>query len=259
VLLLKLLLVPGLVAAVTVAVRRWGPAVGGWLAGLPVVAGPVLVFYALEQGTRFAASAANGTLTGLIATVAFVVAYASTSARWSWPACVVFGWTTFAAVVLTLHAAQLGSISSLAAVCAAIFIGRRALPRLAPVSARTPVRHSRSDLPVRLVATATMVVSLTGLADQLGPNLSGLLNAFPVLTTIIAVFTHAQRGRAAMVDFLNGYLQSVVGFALFCVVMATTLPWLGLNRALIAALMVQFASHAFLLWRVTRAGSSAGT
>jgi hypothetical protein len=162
-------------------------------------------------------------------------------------------------VVLALHAAQLGSISSLAAVFAATFIGRRALPHLAPASARTPVRHSRSDLPVRLVATATMVVSLTGLADQLGPNLSGLLNAFPVLTTIIAVFTHAQRGRAAMVDFLNGYLQSVVGFALFCVVMATTLPWLGLNRALIAALMVQFASHAFLLWRVTRAGSSAGT
>ena len=52
-LLLKLLLVPGLVAAVTLAVRRWGPAVGGWLAGLPVVAGPVLVFYAIEQGDAF--------------------------------------------------------------------------------------------------------------------------------------------------------------------------------------------------------------
>ena len=253
-LLLKLLLVPGLVAAVTVAVRRWGPAVGGWLAGLPVVAGPVLVFYALEQGTLFAARAANGTLTGLIATVAFVVAYASASARWSWPACVALGWTTFAAAVLTLHAAQLGSISSLAAVVAATVIGRRALPRLPPAPAAASVRPPRSDLPVRLVATATLVVSLTGLADQLGPNLSGLLNAFPVLTTIIAVFTHAQRGRAAMVEFLNGYLQSVVAFALFCVVMAAALPSLGLARALIAALTVQFASHALLLWRVSRAG-----
>ena len=252
-LLLKLLLVPGLVAAVTVAVRRWGPAVGGWLAGLPVVAGPVLVFYALEQGTLFAARAANGTLTGLIATAAFVVAYARASARWSWPACVVLGWTTFAAAVLALHAVQLGSLSSFACVVAATVVGRRALPRLPRVPTPTPVRHSRSDLPVRLVATATLVVSLTGLADQLGPNLSGLLNAFPVLTTIIAVFTHAQRGRAAMVDFLNGYLQSVVGFALFCVVMAAALPWLGLARALIAALTVQFASHAFLLWRVSRA------
>jgi hypothetical protein len=253
VLLLKLLLVPGLVAAVTVAVRRWGPAVGGWLAGLPVVAGPVLVFYALEQGTLFAARAANGTLAGLVATTAFVVAYATASARWSWPVCVVLGWTTFAAVVLALHAAQLGSIASLACVVAATVIGRRALPRLPPEPTPMSVGHSRSDLPVRLVATATLVVTLTGLADRLGPNLSGLLNAFPVLTTIIAAFTHAQRGRVAMVDFLNGYLQSVVGFALFCVVMAAALPWLGLGRALIAALTVQFVSHAFLLWRVSRA------
>ena len=124
-LLLKLLLVPGLVAAVTVAVRRWGPAVGGWLAGLPVVAGPVLVFYALEQGTLFAARAASGTLTGLIATAAFVVTYATASARWSWPACMVLGWTTFAAAILTLYALQLSSLSSLVAVIAATVIGRR--------------------------------------------------------------------------------------------------------------------------------------
>lgn len=251
-LLLKLLLVPGLVAGVTLAVRRWGPAVGGWLAGLPVVAGPVLVFYALEQGTLFAARAANGTLTGLLATVAFVVAYARVSARFSWLACVVVGWTAFAVAVLVLHAAQFGPALSLGCVIAATVIGRRALPRLPPLPVATSIRHSRSDLPVRLVATATLVVSLTGLADQLGSTLSGLLNAFPVLTTIIAAFTHAQRGRAAMVAFLNGYLQSVVGFALFCVVMAAALPSLGLVRAVISALTVQFVSHAFLLWRVSR-------
>ena len=38
-LILKLLVAPGLVAAVTLAVRRWGPAVGGWLSGMPVVTG----------------------------------------------------------------------------------------------------------------------------------------------------------------------------------------------------------------------------
>jgi hypothetical protein len=256
VLLLKLLLVPGLVAGVTLAVRRWGPAVGGWLAGLPVVAGPVLVFYALEQGTLFAARAANGTLTGLLATVAFVVAYASASARFSWLACVVVGWTVFFAAVLVLHATQFGPVLSLGCVVAATVMGRRALPPLVPLAAAASVRHARSDLPVRLGATATLVVTLTGLADRLGSTLSGLLNAFPVLTTIIAAFTHAQRGRAAMVAFLNGYLQSVVGFALFCAVMAATLPSLGLARALISALIVQLLSHAFLLWRVSRDGAA---
>jgi hypothetical protein len=90
---------------------------------------------------------------------------------------------------------------------------------------------------------------LTALAETLGPALSGLLNAFPVLTTIVAAFTHAQRGRAQMVAFLDGYLQSVVGFALFCLVMSMTVVSLGLTRALLAALAVQLSSHLLLLWR----------
>ncbi len=62
VLLLKLFLVPALIALVTLAGRRWGPAVAGWLSAFPVVAGPILGFIALEQGAAFAARAAIGTL-----------------------------------------------------------------------------------------------------------------------------------------------------------------------------------------------------
>ena len=98
---------------------------------------------------------------------------------------------------------------------------------------------------------------LTGLAERLGATLSGLLNAFPVLTTIIAAFTHAQRGRAAVVAFLNGFLRAVVGFALFCVALALALTQLGLARALVLALAVQLTAHAFILWRTARSASSA--
>ena len=258
VLFLKLLLVPVLVGAVTLAVRRWGPAAGGWLAGLPVVAGPVLVFYAVEQGTRFAAQAAEGTLAGLLATTAFVVTYAIISARLTWPLCVAIGWTAFAVATLALQTVHLGRGVSLGCVVVATVISRRVLPCLPPVPVRGAVQYSPGDLPVRLVATATLVVTLTGLADELGPEASGLLNAFPVLTTIVAAFTHAQQGRAAMVAFLDGYLQSVVGFALFCAAMAVALPPLGLARALIAALAVQFTTHAVLLWRASRSSASGG-
>jgi hypothetical protein len=257
VLVLKLLLVPGLVAAVTLAVRRWGPAVGGWLAGLPVVAGPVLVFYALEQGEAFAAHAAHGTLTGLLATTVFVVTYATVSKRYRWQICVAAGWTAFAVAVTALNQIQLSLGASLAYVVVATIAGRYALPQLPATANPATVGYSRSDLPVRLLATATLVVSLTGLAEHLGSALSGLLNAFPVLTTIIAAFTHAQRGRAPMVDFLDGYLQSVVGFALFCLVMSVGLTTLGLTRALLAALAVQLSSHALLLWRLSRTRAAA--
>src|SRR6059058_311910 len=61
-LLLKLTLAPGLVAATTLAGRRWGPRMAGWLGGLPVVVAPILLAITLEHGRSFAARAAGGAL-----------------------------------------------------------------------------------------------------------------------------------------------------------------------------------------------------
>jgi hypothetical protein len=50
VLALKLSLVPLLIYLVTLAGRRWGPAVAGWLSAFPIVARPILFALTLEQG-----------------------------------------------------------------------------------------------------------------------------------------------------------------------------------------------------------------
>src|SRR5262249_1129973 len=71
----KLVLTPLLISAVTLAGRRWGPGVSGWLAGLPLTSGPVSVFLAVEQGPQFAMRAALGTLAGLAAVAAFALSY----------------------------------------------------------------------------------------------------------------------------------------------------------------------------------------
>ena len=52
---LKLVVTPLFIAATTLVARRWGPGVGGWLAGFPLTSAPVSVFLALEQGPDFAA------------------------------------------------------------------------------------------------------------------------------------------------------------------------------------------------------------
>jgi len=80
-LLLKILLVPLLIVGVTLGARRWGPRIGGWLNGLPVVAGPVLYFLGIEQGAPFMARAAEATLAGLVAVAAFALVYAWTALR----------------------------------------------------------------------------------------------------------------------------------------------------------------------------------
>ena len=105
-LLLKLVLVPGLIALVTVVGRRFGPRIGGWLNALPLVAGPVLFFLALEQGDRFVAQAALSTLAGLAAVAAFAVIYSWTAVARPWWVCVLVGWVAFAGLTVALQAVR---------------------------------------------------------------------------------------------------------------------------------------------------------
>lgn len=244
-LLLKLIVAPGLVAAVTLAVRRWGPVVGGWLSGLPTVAGPVLVFFAVEQGTAFAAQASHATLAGLVGTVVFTTVYALASRRLPWAACLAVGWLAFGATAALLYVIEPSLIVSLVTLFAATVIGRRLLPRV--TSPAGPVAAPRGDLALRLAATATLVVVLTTVADQLGPRLSGLINAFPVLSTVITAFTHAQRGSAATVAFVYSFLQAIIGFGAFCFALALTVDRLGLGGGLTCALVAQFAVSGMVL------------
>src|SRR5512139_2039614 len=82
ILVFKCLLTPLLMTAATLAARRWGAAVGGWIVGLPITSGPISLFLALEQGPDFAARAAVGTLLGINAVVATLLTYALLARRW---------------------------------------------------------------------------------------------------------------------------------------------------------------------------------
>src|SRR5207244_11459138 len=78
---LKLVLTPTLIGAVSMAGRRWGPGVSGWLVGFPLTSGPVAFFLALDQGVTFAAGAATGSITGAAAQAAFCVLYGRLARR----------------------------------------------------------------------------------------------------------------------------------------------------------------------------------
>src|SRR5205814_8713964 len=96
-LLLKLTLAPALVGAARLAGRRFGARVGGWLIGFPVVAGPVIWFYAHQEGGAFASRAAAGTLLGLLPLSLFLLVYAFGARRLSWGPNMLLGWGGFVA------------------------------------------------------------------------------------------------------------------------------------------------------------------
>lgn len=254
--LLKLVLVPGLIALVTLGGRRFGLRVGGWLNALPLVAGPVLFFLALEQGDAFVARAAEATLAGLAAVAAFAVVYAWIALAWPWWVCVLVGWAAFGVLTIGFQAVHWAAASGLALALAAFSVARFLLPRLpeAPPPARAPAW----DLPLRMVSAVALVLVITGLAAWLGPRLSGAITPFPIATTILLAFTHAQQGAPAAVGFLRAFLPAMWSFALFCFVLAVGVVGLGRDLGFLLALAVHLLVQG-AVWLGLDALASRGT
>lgn len=247
-LVLRLVLVPLLIAAVTLASRRWGHRVGAFVTALPAVAGPTLLFYAIQQGALFAADAARGSLLGLAGVAAFCLAYARASIRFHWAFCLLLGWSSFAIVTVAMYRVHVGPIVAFVIAVASLFVARAFLPSHGPVPLASGA--PRWDLPLRMGSAAVLVFSLTAAAERLGSSVSGILTPFPVATAILAGFTHAQRGSAACVEFLRTYTPGLCGFAIFCVTLALTLSHLPIAASFGVALATQLVLQTLLFRRL---------
>jgi len=253
----KLIISPALVVLATLAGRRWGGLAAGMVAGLPIVAGPILYFYALEQGPAYAAAAVVATLMGLVSLSGFLLVYG-----WrSWTggtalSSLVMGWAVFAAFTLLINGALQGhSVGLLKALCyalAVLYLGRRSLPPLGGTEAALEMAPPTAppgnwDLALRMFFAAFLVLMLTGLAQRLGPRLGGLLTPFPVASTVVVVFAHLQGGRAAARAVLKGLFLSLNSFAVFCAVLAATLTVGGLVPGFTAAIIAACLAQVFIL------------
>jgi hypothetical protein len=244
----KILLAPLCVVAVSLAGRRWGMAVAGVLGGLPVVAGPILLVVTLLHGRDFGADAAGGTLLGLAALTAFVVVYGRVAPAAGPVPSVLGGWASFLLAVAVLRPVQPPAALSLAFVAACYALGLRLLP---PASSPLPAVAAPPwwDLPARALAALGLVVTLTAVSGALGPHLSGLLAPFPIITSVLAFFSHGEFGAERTLVLLRNFLFGFYGFAAFCFVLAVSLPSLTTAAAFCVAVAAALATQAavFLL------------
>jgi hypothetical protein len=258
VLLLKIVLAPTLVASASLLGRRFGPRVSGWLIGFPVVGGPILWFYAREQGAEFAARAAAATLLGLLSLCVFLLVYAWSARRFGWLPTVLLGWAAFLAATLAIDRAPWLAHApwpvGLPAAGTGLAITMLLLPRLPSLPAS---RRPRYDLALRLVATALLVLTLTGVAHLLGPGRSGLVTPFPVATSILVVFAHRQAGPGAVLAVYAGFIPSLYSFASFCAALSFCLMRWSVPVAFALAMLVTSLCQIIVLKMVNR-GTSAG-
>lgn len=243
----KLLLAPAFVVGASLAARRFGALVGGLVGGLPVVAGPILLAFALDQGAAFAARAAVGTLLGLVSLTTFVVLYSHLAGRLPWPACLLAGWAAFLAMTAALSALDVGAGAALALAAGSFVVALAILPRVPPRTAGEAALLPGWDLPARAASALAMVLALTAAASSLGSHLSGLLAPFPIIASILAGFTHAQSGVRECRRLLRGLVLGFFAFALFCFTVAVAVEPLGIAAAFVLATVAALAAQGIVL------------
>lgn len=240
----RVLLAPSFVVLVSLAARRFGARVGGVVAGLPVIAGPILLVLALQHGSAFASKAAVGVLLGMVGLAAFVLTYAAVATRGTWAPATAAAYAAFALVIVAMRPVSVGPVAAFLVACSALALTLLLLPRV-PLMGQDQVPHPGWDLPFRAACTLALVVLITAVATTLGPRLSGLISAFPIITAVLTAFMHAQRGRDEAIRLLRGFTTGFFAYAVFCVIVATTVRPLGIAPsfaiATAAALTTQVA------------------
>ena len=238
---LRLALAPAFIVAISLVARRFGARAGGVVGGLPVIAGPILFVLALDKGSQFAADAAAGTMLGVVALIAFVLAYVAASRRYRWPVAITVGWAVFFVVLGALEPVDAGPRLAVVLACGACAAGVLLLPK-PERGIPTTSAHPRHDLLLRAACAVVPVVVITGIAGSVGSHVAGLLSSFPIITPVIAAFTQAQYGPGEARQLLYGFTIGFFSYSIFCFVVAVTLDPLGLEAFALgatAALAVQ--------------------
>jgi hypothetical protein len=263
----KLVLTPLLVASTSLAGRRWGGGLSGWLVALPLTSGPIAFFIAIESGSSVAREAAGGSLLGAVAQVAFAAAYSIAARRVGWVPALGLATAAFFGLAVVVPTLAPGLTYLLLLVVASAFLavaGRR------PVRATGPVSVAPSwDIPARVIVATVLVVAISGLAPVVGGRFSGILATFPVYGAVLATFAHVTRGPTEAGEVLRGLVAGLIGFGAFFLALGVALESLGIAESFLAALavgaVVQAATLPLVAWSgaaprdgVTTGGSEGG-
>jgi hypothetical protein len=245
----KLVLTPLLVASTSLAGRRWGHSLSGWLVALPLTSGPIALFIALEAGVDVARAAAGGSLLGATAQVAFAAAYTIACRRLGWIPSLLVGGLAFFVVGFTVPPVAPFLMYGLLVAAVAVFLatlGRR------PAPATTPLAPPAWDIPARVVIATVLVLTISSLAPVIGGRFAGVLATFPVYAAVLATFAHITQGPGPAADVLRGLAMGLLGFGAFFLALGFLLGVAGIAVSFLGALGVGLVVQAMTLPLVRR-------
>ena len=210
---------------------------------MPVIVGPILFLLALERGAAYARDAAVYTLGAVFPAIVFGLAYAWTS-RWrGWPLSLLAGYVAWLLAALALLAMPLKLDLAALLALVTLFTASWLYPR--PAAAPKIGRLPRHELGMRMLMGAVLTLAVTSLAQMAAPGLSGLLALFPVLSAILAVFTHRSGGADTVMTLLAALAKGLWSLATFCLALPLLLDrtsiGIAFTESIAVALLVQAA------------------
>lgn len=230
-LLIKIIMMPLVIGAVTIASKKWGNLVGGMIASLPWIAGPIMLFFTIEQGVDFAVNSVKGIMMGVVGVLAFCFAYIYSAIKYKWYMSLFFAYLAFISTTVLLKICE--NLISLDVwfmlVLMLSVIGIKVFPKLETQASSG--QYLKYDIYLRMIIITVFVALITYLAKILGPTWSGILTPFPIITAILAAFTHYTQGAYGTSIILRGILTGLIGFASFLYLQAQLLPHFSIAGA----------------------------
>jgi hypothetical protein len=251
-LIVKMAVTAAFLLAATVTAERAGPLVGGLVATLPVSAGPVYVFLAVDHDAHFIAQAALGSLGTNVINVIFAVTYTLLAQKGS--LAVSLGgayvvWLTLSYVFGSAHWSLPAAIAINAVVIGTSMWVVHSL-RHVRVMAVPPRWY---ELLMRAGLVAALVGVVITLSFTIGPALSGSLAVFPVTLTSIMIILHRRIGGPATAAVMANTIVGFGGFAVAVVALHLSAEPLGSPLALTLALAVSICCNLGIFFMRKRA------
>lgn len=225
--------------AATVTAERAGPLIGGLVATLPISAGPIYIFLAIDHGAHFVGVSALGSLVSNGANIVFALIYALLAQKQS------LARSLSGAFAVWIGLNWLASFVAWTLLTAAIF-NVAVLGLALWLTAR--LRHVKSpqvkarwhDLVMRAAMVALLVGIVVTLSYHIGPTASGNLAVFPIVLTSIIIILHRRVGGPATAAVMANAIIGLSGFGVACIVLNLTADPLGAALALSLTLAVSF-------------------
>jgi uncharacterized membrane protein (GlpM family) len=247
VLILKAVVVPIFIVIVTLAGRKWGHKVAGILTGFPIVAGPIIIFLALDQGTVFGQKVALAAINGVFALVVFITTFSWACTRFHLAPSIFIASITWLLGAFIIQETSPSLIPAALISASALVLSNYLLPKVRELS---PKKAYFNDLPWRMIIGTTLTLAITTLAPHLGPMWSGTLAVFPAIFLVLSSFVFLADGPDHVIEMCRGMLAGLSAFLSFFIVLASVWPSASiLNACLLAiafSLAVQLAIQFFL-------------